>query len=300
MKNSIDFLGIGVQKAASSWLWELLKEHPNVWMPPKKELHYFDRSSKYASPSFLASDSFVDRMNGAEAHDIHFRRKIGVELTPLIDSHNIEEIKWNLKYYLETYNDEWYKSLFEQGKGKLRGEITPAYSILKKEDIQHIKELFPSLKVILILRDPIERTWSHVRFHMKQQKLDSKSNIDAIKNFIDSDLPTKGGDYVNIIKNWSSVFSKEQLFIGFYDEIMEDMECFISKISHFLDINEEPLIKSNVAGKKVNVSVKLDMPVEIRSYLIEKYDDDIKYLSTVFDKYPKKWLNEYKLRGPIG
>ena len=36
------FLGIGAQKAATSWFWTNLRAHPEVWMPPFKELHYFD------------------------------------------------------------------------------------------------------------------------------------------------------------------------------------------------------------------------------------------------------------------
>ena len=36
------FLCIGAQKAATSWLHKNLLEHPDVWMPPLKELHYFD------------------------------------------------------------------------------------------------------------------------------------------------------------------------------------------------------------------------------------------------------------------
>ena len=38
-----DFLGIGAQKAGTTWLALNLGVHPQVWLPPIKELHYFDR-----------------------------------------------------------------------------------------------------------------------------------------------------------------------------------------------------------------------------------------------------------------
>src|SRR6185295_12624998 len=38
-----DFLCIGAQKAGTGWLYEQLRSHPGFWMPPMKELHYFDR-----------------------------------------------------------------------------------------------------------------------------------------------------------------------------------------------------------------------------------------------------------------
>src|SRR3954466_10680627 len=38
-----DFLCIGAQKGGTGWLYEQLRFHPDFWMPPLKELHYFDR-----------------------------------------------------------------------------------------------------------------------------------------------------------------------------------------------------------------------------------------------------------------
>jgi len=38
------FLGIGVQRAATTWLYECLHEHPEIYMPEKKEIHFFDEN----------------------------------------------------------------------------------------------------------------------------------------------------------------------------------------------------------------------------------------------------------------
>ena len=38
-----DFLGIGAQKAGTTWLHTNLRPHPQIWMPPIKELHYLDK-----------------------------------------------------------------------------------------------------------------------------------------------------------------------------------------------------------------------------------------------------------------
>lgn len=37
-----DFVGIGAQRAATTWLYECLKEHPHIFMPDNKEIHFFD------------------------------------------------------------------------------------------------------------------------------------------------------------------------------------------------------------------------------------------------------------------
>ena len=41
-----DFLCVGAQKAGTSWLFHQLTLHPDFWMPPVKEVHYFDSLSR--------------------------------------------------------------------------------------------------------------------------------------------------------------------------------------------------------------------------------------------------------------
>src|SRR5436190_21080882 len=41
-----DFLCVGAQKGGTSWLYQQLAAHPDFWMPPIKELHYFDKLSR--------------------------------------------------------------------------------------------------------------------------------------------------------------------------------------------------------------------------------------------------------------
>ncbi len=36
-----DFLGIGAPRTGMTWLYENLRRHPEVWLPPIKEIHYF-------------------------------------------------------------------------------------------------------------------------------------------------------------------------------------------------------------------------------------------------------------------
>ena len=94
---NIDFLGIGVQKSATSWLFKNLKNHPDIWMPPRKELHYFDRDLKYPSPDFLASDKYEDRLKSTEKHNVIFREKMIKELGNAKASGNTKMEKWRDK-----------------------------------------------------------------------------------------------------------------------------------------------------------------------------------------------------------
>ena len=64
------FLGIGVQRAATTWVYECLRAHPDVFLPEQKELHYFDESYE------LGASWYASHFPGAECE-----RTLG-EITP--------------------------------------------------------------------------------------------------------------------------------------------------------------------------------------------------------------------------
>lgn len=287
----VNFLGVGVQKSASSWLWSVLKKHPDIWMPPRKELHYFDRSIKYPSPSFLASSKLSERLNSCQDHNVLFRNKLENELKFNSQKKNIESILWYNKYFLSDYDDEWYNSLFEQGVGRVSGEITPAYSILDKDDIYKIKNIYPKLKIILILRNPVDRAWSQARFYMTRNKI-GRTDIQSVLRFLDDPLQESRGDYLKIIENWRHAFPKEQIHISFYDEIEEDSEIFIKKIYDFLGVDSTKIPNEEFLIKKINQSLSLEMPSVIKKHLEKKYYSNIIELSNLYPVFPEKWLRE--------
>ena len=43
MRRKVNFIGIGVQKAGTSWLAKCLNEHPDIYIHKKKEAHFFNR-----------------------------------------------------------------------------------------------------------------------------------------------------------------------------------------------------------------------------------------------------------------
>jgi hypothetical protein len=293
--DNIDFIGIGVQKSATTWLHQNFKEHQDIWVPPRKELHYFDRSITYPSPSFLHTNIFEKRKNSQEEHNIIFKKIVNTEFPKILKTKNLKTIQWYQKYFFEDCNDEWYKSLFNNvKKTQIKGEITPSYSILKIEDIKKIKQLFPKVKIVLILRNPIDRAWSHVRFHMKLNKFSTGSSINEIKNFIDSPKQHLRSDYLTIIHNWYTIFPKEQVHICFYDEIINNPSQFLFNIFNFLKVSSKNF---NIISlqKSFNVSPSKAIPPEIEYYLAKKYYTDIRELNPLIGSYTANWLKQINM-----
>ena len=292
MTQKVDFLGIGVQKAGTSWLWKNLRQHPSIWMPPRKELHYFDRSPNYPSPSYLASQYLVNRLFGKEHYNKQFRKMLVRELGGAIKKKDWERVRWNLRYCLGTYNDDWYLSLFKFGEGKLKGEITADYYILNLEKVKQIKAILPNLKIILILRNPIERAWSHIRYLWTRKLFADINDLEVIKKFIEKPVQSLRSDYVRTLNIWTSCFPQEQIYIGFYDDIVQDPQKFLLNIFDFLGIESTIAFNNETLNKKVNISRELQIPAEIKYYLANKYYPELLKLSNLVGGYFVDWLEE--------
>src|SRR6266566_10071429 len=147
-----DFLCVGAQKGGTSWLYRQLESHPDFWMPPVKELHYFDELSRI--PPVASARPRDDR-------DRRFLERIR---------------RLSAKSHVDL---EDYARLFESKGSLLSGDITPAYSMLSDETIERIVDGFPNLKVIFLARDPVERAWSQLSMGVRLRNISRFDVTDA-------------------------------------------------------------------------------------------------------------------------
>jgi hypothetical protein len=278
-----DFIGIGFQKSGTSWLFNQLRSHPEFWLPYRKEFHYFDRNIKYPSPNFFAQKHFIPRLFNA-----HFRKLLRRDVVNPLKNKDYDRALWSLKFYCYTINDKWYLSQFNKTE-KLTGEYTPSYSILDIEDIQKIYKLLPNVKLITLIRDPIERAWSAYRFYNHGKPIDFESCI----AFFDSPLQESRNSYSQSLSNYKSIFPKNHLFLGFYDALVEQPKTLINGVVKFIGAKSDLLNKKKLYTR-INKSPEQEMPIEIYNHLKHKYFIEIKTLSESFSGYCNRWyLNHY-------
>jgi hypothetical protein len=290
-----DFICIGAQKAGTTWLYEKLYHHPDFDLPPLKEIHYFDRSSHYASPNHLAEKNPVQRMKTSG-----YTGRSAKKIIESLLSKNFKDACWWMRYSFCTYSDEWYESLFNNGTG-LSGDITPSYSILKDSDVSKMYTLAPDAKIIFLLRNPIERAWSSYR-HLKKLKPDvwnknfiesvgtdiDFNDTDAAERFMHSPFQELRSNYVSTIDAYVKYFGKKNILIGFYDAISDNPQRLLSEILMFLGADPDHQLDS--LDRIYNQSAYFPMPIETRRLLEEKYKPMIEELSSRYGGYPARWL----------
>ena len=199
----------------------------------------------------------------------------------------------NLNRYSRLFNDIKNK--------KIKGDISPGYSIIDKKKIALIRQLIPDVKIIITLRNPKERAISAARMEIKgltyagkQRKilLTEESSKEDIINYCCSSEGFKYGNYPAQLENWLSIIPSNQIIILSYELLVNNPQEYLAKIFNFLDVNI--YYDYNLIRKRIHVTEKYILPLEVYKKLDEAYHNVIKDLSTMVNFDIKHWLKPIK------
>ncbi len=276
------FFCVGAQKAGTTFLYKCLKEHEGVSLTPIKELHYFDELEAIRNRKFplnkIAGPYFI-------------KKRIKLLRKALNDaSLSKEQKKWVFQYCLlrrETSKVHKYKWLLNKArKGTaLVGDLTPDYTILDLETLKLIKEHFRDARMILILRNPVQRDWSQYKMHM-QHEFGNNVTEDIILNYARSKVTDKinqRSNYPRIISRYKSIFG-DNLKIFLYDNLRKDPLKFVNKVLDELDLAHFENIEKSIPNKGLSVK----MPKDIESKLKRLYYDLIEDTSELLENKKQK------------
>lgn len=142
-------------------------------------------------------------------------------------------------------NENDYLKLFENSKIEQPiGEASTRYFIDPKSPLL-IKDKIPHAKIIILLRDPVERAFSSYLYYLRREN--SQSFHDVMKKSMETDLSEdyllclviKGGLYYEPIKKYIDVFGADSVKILFYEEFFSDIQTHFKDLLKFLEIESE-------------------------------------------------------------
>jgi hypothetical protein len=263
-----DFLCVGAQKGGTTWLYQQLAAHSDFWMPPLKEVRYFDKLSKTkASPP-----------RPRDQRDVGFLESMkSLSGRPYID--------------LESY-----ARLFEAKGSLLSGDISPTYSTLNDEIIQRVISYLPNLKVIFIARDPVERVWSQLSMGVRLGMISPFDVTDAdavIRNLLNSGVlllshPSR------IVARWKRYVHPDLFRTYFFDDLERDPAELRRSILDFLGADpNKPSgrlradYNSNLGRKKLRLSDK------VRSHVAQFFKEELKVCAAELGGPAKDWPRRY-------
>src|SRR5918993_1068869 len=236
-------------------------------MPKEKELHYFDEK-------LGAKTSLRSKLWGERVMDERWRRQVRRQMGRY-SKFSPSDIAWDLRYFLGSWNDNWYASLFIQGSGKTAGETTPDYSVLGRKQIAHVHEIMPEAKIIFLMRNPIERAWSQSLMDVRNRNIEDVTDEEFQRHF-QSKRSRLFTDYLRTLKNWGSIFPEEQIFVGF----LEDVHFYPNRLL----ARAYRVIRRKIHSRDVET-----MPTRLAVGLAEAYLEDARALEERFGGYASFW-----------
>jgi len=263
-----DFICIGAHKGGTTWLYQQLDSHPDFWMPPVKELHYFDQRSRVQHPAPRCRDQrdhqFLESLNDLSA-----------------------------KTYLDL---ESYGRLFELKGPLLSGDISPNYSTLSSKLIRQIVRCFPSLKVIFLARDPVQRFWSHLSMevHYRQIEPFDATNINEVhRNLLRRGMRLRSYPSA-VVTRWKRYVDPARFRVCFFDDLQAKPAELRRSILQFLGADaEKPTDESRANYNSWAGMEKLPLTNEVRSHLAQFFKKELKACAARLDGPARKWPAQY-------
>ncbi len=291
-KKGPDFICIGLPKAGTTWIYSMLSKHPQVYMPDKEIRYFWEKA-------YLGKNNFFKRMTSSNWHYRNKRRfykhRIIFHLRKLFDLRiDMKCLVWDLKYMILPRNDKWYINLFD--KDKVSGDISPIYHVLEDREIEHIRQLLPDTKIIIIIRNQVEREWSRakmVKCRNRNKKFENVSENEFIKYF-NEQLQKGVNDYVKLIRRWKKYFGEDNTFVLFYDEIKENPNLILEKLCNILDINLPDNSLKKISSNCFNKGISGEIPDRLEEYLFRMHRNSMHEQVEFFPhvEYPQKWLKK--------
>jgi len=168
------------------------------------------------------------------------------------------EFKLQGKGLVKIKTLEQYENIFKEAINEIAiGEASPSYIFDENCHIL-IKEILPRVKIIAILRQPVDRAYSNF-LHAKRADQEKYTEFEKafteeneiLKNGIKRHYYLEKGFYYKQLKRYYDVFSAEQIKIILFEDITKSPEKITREIFKFLNVDSSFIPNTS---KKANVS----------------------------------------------
>lgn len=275
MQSKTFLLGVGCQKGGTTWLHDYLSSHPRVDMGFEKEYHVFDALHLAGSPI----TSIRSRQLKGLILQEKFNAKTHLGLVRLMAFCEDQS-----QYY------DYFKGLLFDPSISLTGDITPAYAGLKSPVFKRINNNFRKrgiqVKVVFLMRDPIERIRSSYKMYCREKRESSGPPVDCAMYMRRRDVFARTA-YELTIQELEKSFDESQLFYGFYEELFRG-DAMLRDMVKFLGIPWRPANFDKVVNGGGGVPAQSDVDF---SEVFERFAPTYQYIKNRFgvDRIGRIW-----------
>jgi hypothetical protein len=259
----VDFVIGGTQKGGTTALDAYLREHPEICMAQKNELYF----------------STDPEISAAGQKEVHF----------FDNEDHFCNGKPDYSKYHQRFNPDAAHAVL--------GEATPIY-MYWNDSPRRIWEYNPKMKLILLLRDPIERAYSH--WNMERiRNVDKLSFWDAINNEKErcrEALPLQHrffsyvsrGLYTEQLRRIWAYFPQDRVLCLKSDSLQERLDETLARVCEFLQVSKFKAVAARTAHSLPYESRPTDRE---RDYLRQIFEPEVRQLEKELNWDCGEWLS---------
>ncbi|WP_159783705.1 sulfotransferase family protein [Sodalinema gerasimenkoae] len=186
-----------------------------------------------------------------------------------------------------------YLSQFEEAEsGQVLGEVSSVYLHGGQKFVEKLKHLFPEIKIIAILRNPIERAYSHALWDHRNHAY-TQDELDNLDQYFHQSIMTSTkflipGQYHTHLQTYLSHFDRGQIKLFRHEDFIKNSDDFFAEIFDFVGVDPtfHPDMSSRLhvgsvqlsnpyrtllkQGESMRSVVKLFMPKAMRQFIRDK------------------------------
>lgn len=205
-----DFIIAGAMKCGTTTLHNILNEHPDVFIPDS-EIHFFDMDDIIEHPEF----NFYQNNNWIHP-DINN------------DYH---------KYW------QWYSEFFaEAEENMIIGEDSTGY-LASKYAPKRIAQQKKNIKIIIILRNPIDRAYSHYWHNLRAGRL-SHTFENTIRYYPNTIL--RRSCYFEQLSRYYKYFPDKDLKVIIFEDFIKNKKQYIKDICTFINVTHDQIPEKSI------------------------------------------------------
>ncbi|HEY2357949.1 MAG TPA: sulfotransferase [Phenylobacterium sp.] len=268
-----DFLCVGAQQAGTTWLHQMLRQNPGVWLGPFQEYQFFNAL-------FVKGD--------AEWVGWHVRTKVhnAIRYSVAAAPNNID-LDY-LRYLMDIvdehsmFTEAWYSHIFSRGGQAVKGDISPAYCSIPAEGVDYVLRTQGPIPVIFLVRDPAGRALSQLRMNISRTRSGPPTTRAQWEQVAANPEIAARGDYRRYIADWLARYPEQKLLFVPFRDVDADPLGVLRRVEQHIGVGAQAIYAK--AGERVYEGADLELPGYVTEMVQQQFRPQYDYLERTFGK----------------
>jgi sulfotransferase family protein len=218
----------------------------------------------------------------------HLQVRMVPDEIEFFSSHIDRPLQWYLDHFRDLTKQEGAR-VAEPGQKLVIGEKSAGYCGISTSRIKLVHRLLPDARLILMVRDPVKRHWSHAKRYFQKEKSQERgySSLDSRQKLYEFFKRTRRfSEFSKIIESWTKVYAPERLLVINQEEAFADPVGIFERALRHIGVEPDVRMKmKKVSRNTKNSGPVVPMPDDVKAYLERMFAGERQSMAKVLKRH---------------